>query len=104
LQQLHPEQLDRLQGVGHRPRASSDGTAHRRLHQLAVVDSGPAAPASARHGVGSDVATRIAAPMWGGLGSLTILTLLVIPAIYVVWRSFYFGPPKPGTGTLGQPR
>jgi hypothetical protein len=26
--------------------------------------------------------------MWGGLVSLTLLTLLVIPAVYVVWRSF----------------
>jgi Cu(I)/Ag(I) efflux system membrane protein CusA/SilA len=40
-------------------------------------------------GVGSDVAKRIAAPMWGGLLSLTILTLLIIPAVYVVWRSFH---------------
>jgi Cu(I)/Ag(I) efflux system membrane protein CusA/SilA len=40
-------------------------------------------------GVGADVAKRIAAPMWGGLVSLTLLTLLVIPAVYVVWRSFY---------------
>ncbi len=40
-------------------------------------------------GVGSDVAKRIAAPMWGGLVSLTILTLLVIPAAYVVWRTFH---------------
>ncbi|MBS1123617.1 MAG: cation transporter, partial [Deltaproteobacteria bacterium] len=47
-------------------------------------------------GVGSDVAKRIAAPMWGGLVSLTILTLLVIPAIYVVWRSFHLGPHKGG--------
>jgi copper/silver efflux system protein len=39
-------------------------------------------------GVGSDVAKRIAAPMWGGLVSLTVLTLLVVPAVYVVWRSF----------------
>ena len=39
-------------------------------------------------GVGADVAKRIAAPMWGGLVSLTLLTLLVIPAGYVVWRSF----------------
>jgi Cu(I)/Ag(I) efflux system membrane protein CusA/SilA len=38
-------------------------------------------------GVGSDVAKRIAAPMWGGLVSLTLLTLLVVPAMYVVWRS-----------------
>ena len=40
-------------------------------------------------GVGADVAKRIAAPMWGGLVSLTLLTLLVIPAVYVAWRSFY---------------
>ena len=32
-------------------------------------------------GVGSDVAKRIAAPVWGGLVSLTLLTLLVIPAM-----------------------
>ena len=39
-------------------------------------------------GVGADVAKRIAAPMWGGLVSLTLLTLLVVPAAYVIWRSF----------------
>ena len=38
-------------------------------------------------GVGADVAKRIAAPMWGGLVSLTLLTLLVVPAVYVIWRS-----------------
>jgi Cu(I)/Ag(I) efflux system membrane protein CusA/SilA len=37
-------------------------------------------------GVGSDVAKRIAAPLWGGLVSLTLLTLAVIPAVYVIWR------------------
>lgn len=37
-------------------------------------------------GIGADVAKRIAAPMWGGLVSLTLLTLLVVPAMYVVWR------------------
>jgi Cu(I)/Ag(I) efflux system membrane protein CusA/SilA len=38
------------------------------------------------NGTGADVAKRIAAPMWGGLVSLTLLTLLVVPAVYVVWR------------------
>ena len=37
-------------------------------------------------GIGSDVAKRIAAPLWGGLVSLTLLTLAVIPALYVIWR------------------
>ena len=30
-------------------------------------------------GVGSDVAKRVAAPLWGGLISITVLTLAVIP-------------------------
>ncbi|MBF8262872.1 MAG: cusA [Parachlamydiales bacterium] len=38
-------------------------------------------------GVGSDIARSIAAPLWGGLISLTLLTLLVVPAVYVIWRS-----------------
>jgi Cu(I)/Ag(I) efflux system membrane protein CusA/SilA len=38
-------------------------------------------------GAGSDVAKRIAAPLWGGLISLTFLTLAVIPAVYVIWRN-----------------
>ncbi|MFQ5604389.1 MAG: efflux RND transporter permease subunit [bacterium] len=37
-------------------------------------------------GTGADVMKRIAAPMVGGLVTSTILTLLVIPAIYVLWR------------------
>ena len=35
---------------------------------------------------GSQVMQRIAAPMVGGLLSATILTLLIIPAIYMVWK------------------
>jgi Cu(I)/Ag(I) efflux system membrane protein CusA/SilA len=48
-------------------------------------------------GVGSDVARRIAAPLWGGLVSLTLLTLAVIPALYVIWRSRQL-PPRPAAG------
>ncbi|NJD69312.1 MAG: CusA/CzcA family heavy metal efflux RND transporter [Candidatus Methylomirabilota bacterium] len=39
------------------------------------------------HGTGADVMKRIAAPMVGGMVTSTILTLLVIPAIYALWRS-----------------
>jgi Cu(I)/Ag(I) efflux system membrane protein CusA/SilA len=35
---------------------------------------------------GSQVMQRIAAPMVGGLVSSTLLTLLIIPAIYMLWR------------------
>lgn len=38
------------------------------------------------HGTGSQVMKRIAAPMVGGMVSSTILTLVVIPAIYYLWK------------------
>jgi len=37
-------------------------------------------------GTGADVMKRLAAPMVGGVFSAMILTLLVIPAVYVIWR------------------
>lgn len=37
-------------------------------------------------GTGSEVMQRIAAPMIGGMLSATLLTLLVIPAVYYVWK------------------
>jgi Cu(I)/Ag(I) efflux system membrane protein CusA/SilA len=42
------------------------------------------------HGTGSQVMKRIAAPMVGGLITSTILTLVVIPAIYYLWRGRTF--------------
>jgi Cu(I)/Ag(I) efflux system membrane protein CusA/SilA len=42
-------------------------------------------------GTGSEVMRRIAAPMVGGMVSATILTLIVIPALFLSWR---------GRGTL----
>ena len=38
------------------------------------------------HGTGATVMRRIAAPMVGGMISATVLTLLVIPAIYSLWQ------------------
>jgi len=40
------------------------------------------------HGTGSQVMKRIAAPMVGGMVSAVILTLLVVPAIYGLWRGW----------------
>ena len=39
-------------------------------------------------GTGSQAMKRIAAPMVGGMVSSTLLTLLLIPVIYVIWKSF----------------
>ena len=38
------------------------------------------------NGAGASVMKRIAAPMVGGMISSTILTLIVIPALYSLWR------------------
>lgn len=37
-------------------------------------------------GTGSEVMRRIAAPMVGGMVSATILTLVVIPAVFLIWK------------------
>ncbi|MEE9471122.1 MAG: CusA/CzcA family heavy metal efflux RND transporter [Gemmatimonadota bacterium] len=39
-------------------------------------------------GTGADVMKRIASPMVGGMITATVLTLVVIPAIYLLWRSW----------------
>lgn len=38
-------------------------------------------------GTGSEVMRRIAAPMVGGMVSATILTLVVIPAVFLLWKT-----------------
>ena len=42
-------------------------------------------------GTGSEVMRRIAAPMVGGMVSATILTLIVIPALFLIWRGRAIG-------------
>jgi Cu(I)/Ag(I) efflux system membrane protein CusA/SilA len=39
-------------------------------------------------GTGSEVMRRIAAPMVGGMVSATLLTLVVIPALFLYWREW----------------
>jgi Cu(I)/Ag(I) efflux system membrane protein CusA/SilA len=43
-------------------------------------------------GTGADVMKRIAAPMVGGMVSSTILTLIVIPVLYFIWRGGVMSP------------
>jgi len=38
-------------------------------------------------GTGSEIMSRIAAPMVGGMFSALVLTLIVLPAVYYLWRS-----------------
>ena len=39
-------------------------------------------------GTGSEVMRRIAAPMVGGMVSATVLTLIVIPAVFLMWKQW----------------
>ncbi len=70
------------------------------------------------HGTGADVMKRIAAPMVGGMVTSTILTLIVIPVVYEMWRGWQMrhgsGPapvpspepehlPAPGAGSEPAP-
>jgi Cu(I)/Ag(I) efflux system membrane protein CusA/SilA len=47
------------------------------------------------HGTGAEVMQRIAVPMIGGMISSTVLTLVVIPAIYAVVKGAAFRSPRP---------
>jgi Cu(I)/Ag(I) efflux system membrane protein CusA/SilA len=46
------------------------------------------APVMLSDGAGADVMKRLASPMIGGLVSLTIMTLVIIPVAYVSFRAF----------------
>lgn len=48
------------------------------------------APIFFTEGLGSDVMRRIALPMLGGMASTTILTLFVIPVVYLIWEGRHF--------------
>jgi len=55
-------------------------------------------------GLGSDVMRRIALPMVGGMVSTTVLTLLVIPVVYLVWQARHFTASRPGDGSARRKR
>lgn len=57
------------------------------------------APVMLSSGTGADVMRRIAAPMVGGLVSLTMLTLLIVPAAYVSLRGWWLR--RAGEGLTG---
>ncbi len=54
-------------------------------------------------GTGADVMKRIAAPMIGGMVSSTILTLIVIPVLYFIWKSRMMSAGSPIDTTITRP-
>jgi len=49
-------------------------------------------------GTGSEIMQRIAVPMIGGMVSSTLLTLVVIPAIFAIVKGFGLRAREPGRG------
>jgi Cu(I)/Ag(I) efflux system membrane protein CusA/SilA len=56
------------------------------MAMIGLVDVVGLFPVMWATGTGADVMKRIAAPQVGGVFSAMILTLLVIPPVYVMWR------------------
>ncbi|HWE43366.1 MAG TPA: CusA/CzcA family heavy metal efflux RND transporter [Gemmatimonadaceae bacterium] len=54
------------------------------------------------NGTGASVMKRIAAPMVGGMISSTVLTLVVIPAVYSLWKERGVRKAAPGTPNAGR--
>jgi copper/silver efflux system protein len=77
-----------MQGAGDVAAAVTEGAVERLRPKMMTVVAIMAglAPILWGHGTGADVMKRIAAPMVGGMVTSTILTLVVIPAVYFLWR------------------
>jgi Cu(I)/Ag(I) efflux system membrane protein CusA/SilA len=55
------------------------------------------------NGTGASVMKRIAAPMVGGMISSTVLTLVVIPAVYSLWKERSLRSVAAGVGSPSYP-
>jgi Cu(I)/Ag(I) efflux system membrane protein CusA/SilA len=58
----------------------------RPMVMIGIVDVLGLIPVMLATGTGADVMKRVAAPQVGGVLSAMLLTLFVIPAVYVIWR------------------
>jgi len=74
----------------HLYRAIEEGAALRLRPKMMTVVATMAGlmPIMWSHGTGSQVMKRIAAPMVGGMVSAALLTLIVVPAIYGLWKGW----------------
>jgi Cu(I)/Ag(I) efflux system membrane protein CusA/SilA len=54
-------------------------------------------PVMVSTGTGADVMKRIAAPMVGGLASAVLLTLILVPVLYSIWKGRELRRIEPGS-------
>ena len=73
-----------MPAVNHAARRDCDAATSDKS-QLAAIIAG-LLPIMLGSGTGSEVMRRIAAPMVGGMVSATLLTLVVIPAVFLIWK------------------
>ena len=76
--------------------ATMDGAVERvrpKMMTVAAIMAG-LLPIMWSHGTGAQVMQRIAVPMIGGMVSSTLLTLIVIPAIYAVVKGLSIRSPR----------
>lgn len=94
LNQAHTRMLSECEEQGVMPRLETlrlavlngAGLRVRPVIMTAAAIIGGLLPIMYGTGTGSEVMSRIAAPMVGGMLSAVILTLLVLPAVYFLWR------------------
>ncbi len=88
-QKVRDQHGDRLHRK-HLHEAIIDGAARRvrPIMMTVITTTAGLIPIMWGHGTGSQVMKRIAAPMVGGMVSATILTLIVVPAIYGLWKGW----------------
>ena len=74
--------------IGHLDAAVVEGAVERVRPKMMTVTAIMAGllPILWGNGTGASVMKRIAAPMVGGMASSAILTLVVIPAVYSLWK------------------
>jgi Cu(I)/Ag(I) efflux system membrane protein CusA/SilA len=90
----------RMKSLGDLKAAIFDGAVQRVRPKLMTVSTTILGllPIMWSAGTGADVMKRIAAPMVGGMVTSTILTLVVIPALYAVWRDQKLKKEKTSSG------
>lgn len=82
------QQANRLQSLGDLREAIIEGAVIRvrpKIMTASAIILG-LMPIMWSQGTGADMMKRIAAPMIGGMMTTTVLTLLVIPGLYFIWR------------------
>ncbi len=84
----------RMNNIGNLQKAVIEGSVMRVRPKIMTVGTTLLGlfPIMLGSGAGSEVMKRIAAPMVGGLFTSALLTLIVIPAIYVLIKSFQIKP------------